>query len=215
MEMIKDILNKLDKMIPNPKCELEYNYDYELLIATVLSAQCTDARVNMVTKKLFAKYDIYSLAKADIKDIENIIRPCGTYTKKAQYIYTIANKLVNDFEGHVPNDRNYLETLPGVGRKTCNVLLSNLYDLPAIAVDTHVQRVSKRLGLAFKNDDVFKIENKLMKKIPKDKWSRTHHQLVLFGRYICKSKKPNCIECLLKDNCRYYKKLIKESNKKA
>lgn len=206
---INDILKLLDKMVPNPKCELDYNKDYELLIATVLSAQCTDKRVNEVTKVLFNKYDIYSLSKSNKKDIEKIIYSCGNYKKKANYIIELSKKLINDYNGIVPNDRNYLESLPGVGRKTTNVVLSNLFDVPAIAVDTHVERVSKRLNLANEKDSVIKVENKLMKKIPKNKWSRVHHQLVLFGRYTCKSIKPECSKCLLKEYCKYYKKINK------
>lgn len=208
-----DLLEKLDIMIPDPKCELNYNKDYELLIATVLSAQCTDARVNMVTKELFSKYDIYSLAAANINDIKKIIKSVGTYTRKSEYIIEIAKRLVNDYNGKVPNDRKYLESLPGVGRKTCNVVLSNIYDVPTIAVDTHVERVSKRLNLAKPNDDVIKVENKLMKKIPKNKWSRFHHQMVLFGRYICKSKNPDCENCLLNNECKYYLRTVKKSLK--
>ena len=208
-----DLLEKLDIMIPDPKCELNYNKDYELLIATVLSAQCTDARVNMVTKELFIKYDIYSLAAANINDIKKIIKSVGTYTRKSEYIIEIAKRLVNDYNGKVPNDRKYLESLPGVGRKTCNVVLSNIYDVPTIAVDTHVERVSKRLNLVRQNDDVIKVENKLMKKIPKNKWSRFHHQMVLFGRYICKSKNPDCENCLLNNECKYYLRTVKKSLK--
>lgn len=204
---INDILNYLDEMIPNPKCELNYNKDYELLIATVLSAQCTDARVNKVTNILFNKYNIFTLAKADIKDIEKIIYSCGNYRKKSIYLIEIAKSLIKDFNGTVPNNREYLEQLPGVGRKTTNVVLSNIYDVPAIAVDTHVERVSKRLKLANSKDSVLSVEKKLMKKIPKSKWSRTHHQLVLFGRYICKSQNPDCEKCLLKEYCSYYKKI--------
>lgn len=206
---INNILSFLDEMIPNPKCELNYNKDYELLIATVLSAQCTDARVNKVTNVLFSKYDIFTLATANIKDIEKIIYSCGNYRKKSSYIIEIAKKLVEDFNGSVPNDREYLEMLPGVGRKTTNVVLSNIYDVPAIAVDTHVERVSKRLKLAKRDDSVLTVEKKLMKLIPKTKWSRTHHQLVLFGRYICKSQNPDCDSCLLKEYCSYYKKKVK------
>lgn len=208
-----DLLEKLDIMIPDPKCELNYNKDYELLIDTVLSAQCTDARVNMVTKELFSKYDIYSLAAANINDIKKIIKSVGTYTRKSEYIIEIAKRLVNDYNGKVPNDRKYLESLPGVGRKTCNVVLSNIYDVPTIAVDTHVERVSKRLNLVRQNDDVIKVENKLMKKIPKNKWSRFHHQMVLFGRYICKSKNPDCENCLLNNECKYYLRTVKKSLK--
>jgi endonuclease III len=213
MIMKCDLLEKLDIMIPDPKCELNYNKDYELLIATVLSAQCTDARVNMVTKELFSKYDIYSLAAANINDIKKIIKSVGTYTRKSEYIIEIAKRLVNDYNGKVPNDRKYLESLPGVGRKTCNVVLSNIYDVPTIAVDTHVERVSKRLNLVRQNDGVIKVENKLMKKIPKNKWSRFHHQMVLFGRYICKSKNPDCENCLLNNECKYYLRTVKKSLK--
>lgn len=202
----EDIIDILDKYYPEATCELNYTKDYELLIATVLSAQCTDKRVNMVTKELFKKYDLKGLKEADIHDIENIIRPCGSYTKKASYIKTIATKLIQDYNGIVPNNRSYLESLPGVGRKTCNVVLSNIYDVPAIAVDTHVARVSIRLGLAKEVDDVSIIEQKLMKKFPQNKWSRLHHQLVLFGRYNCTAISPKCSSCLFKEKCKYFKK---------
>jgi len=201
MKTIVKFNNKLDQMFPDARCELIYNHDYELLIATVLSAQCTDKRVNKVTKELFTKYDIFSLAKADISDIEEIIRSCGTYTRKALYIVNIAQELVKYYEGHVPNDRKFLESLSGVGRKTANVVLSNLYDVPAIAVDTHVARVSKRLGIAKEKDDVLIIEKKLMKLVPKELWSRTHHQMVLLGRYICKAKNPECQKCSFYEDC--------------
>lgn len=200
------IISYLDELFPDARCELNYNKDYELLIATVLSAQCTDKRVNMVTKELFSKYDIYSLATADRKEIEKIIRPVGTYTRKALYIKTIATELVKNYNGVVPNNREFLESLPGIGRKTCNVVLSNIYDVPAIAVDTHVERVSKRLGLARKNDSVLTVEKKLMKYFPKEKWSRLHHQLVLFGRYKCKSISPNCEECKFQEFCKLNRK---------
>ena len=200
--MVIDKFNdKLDLMIPDARCELNYNKDYELLIATVLSAQCTDKRVNEVTNVLFGKYDLEGLKKASKKDIESIIRSCGSYTKKAAYIKEIATKLLEECNGKVPNNREYLEQLPGVGRKTTNVVLSNLFDVPTIAVDTHVERVSKRLKIARKNDDVLTVEKKLMKMIPKDKWSRSHHQMVLFGRYICKARGPLCSECAFYNDC--------------
>ena len=200
--MIK-IINYLDKLFPNPKCELEYTKDYELLIAVMLSAQTTDKRVNMVTRVLFKKYDsLEKLSKADINDIIEIIKPIGTFNKKASNVISIAKSLVNDKNGIVPNDRTYLESLSGVGRKTTNVVLSNLYDESCIAVDTHVSRVSKRLGIAKKNDDVLTIEKKLNKKFPKEKLSRLHHQLVLFGRYYCKAKNPLCENCELKNICK-------------
>ena len=204
--MIKEefILENLDKIIPEPKCELNYSKDYELLIATVLSAQSTDKRVNLVTKELF-KYNLLELKNLSVKEIEDIIKSVGTYNRKAVYVKEIANRLLNDFNGSVPNDRNYLESLPGVGRKTTNVVLSNLFNVPAIAVDTHVERVSKRLGLAKKSDNVLIVEKKLMKKFPKDKWSRLHHQFVLFGRYFCKSQNPQCLKCPLHNICKLNK----------
>ncbi len=190
----EEVLKYLDDLFPDARCELNYNKDYELLIATILSAQSTDKRINLVTKVLFDKYDIYSLAEAPIEDIERIIYPVGTHKRKAEYIKNVAQELVKNYDGCVPNNREFLESLPGVGRKTCNVVLSNLYNEAAIAVDTHVKRVANRLGLT-KSDDVLVIEQDLMKFFPKDKWSRVHHQLVLFGRYICKSAKPECAKC--------------------
>jgi len=200
--MVIDNFNKkLDLMIPDARCELNYKKDYELLIATVLSAQCTDKRVNEVTSVLFSKYDLNGLKNANKRDIENIIRSCGSYTKKASYIKDIATSLIDNYNGVVPNNREYLESLPGVGRKTTNVVLSNLFNEAAIAVDTHVERVSKRLRIARKNDDVLTVEKKLMKMIPKDEWSKSHHQMVLFGRYICKARGPLCNECAFYDDC--------------
>lgn len=201
--MIQQIINYLDELFPHPKCELNYNKDYELLIAVMLSAQTTDKRVNQVTNILFNKYDtLESLSCADINDIKSIIKPIGTFNKKAQNIIDISKSLLNDKNGIVPNDREYLESLSGVGRKTTNVVLANLYNLPLIAVDTHVSRVSKRLGLALYNDDVLVIEKKLSKKFPKEKLNRLHHQLVLFGRYYCKAQKPLCENCKLKNMCK-------------
>ena len=202
----KDILDALDKMIPNPHCELEFNKDYELLIAIVLSAQSTDVRVNKVTPVLWNKYDIFSLSKANQSDIEDIIHSVGTYRRKSEYIIEIANRLVVDYNGIVPIDQAYLEKLPGVGHKTANVFLSEMYNKPVIAVDTHVTRVSKRLGIAKDSDDVIKIEHEIMDMFPKDKWARLHLQLVLFGRYICKAKKPECNACLFNGKCKETKK---------
>lgn len=196
------ILDYLDELYPNPKCELNYKKDYELLIAIVLSAQTTDKAVNKVTEVLFSKYpDLESLNNAYIRDIENIIKPIGTYKKKSLYIKSIVRKLVQN-NGIVPNNREYLMTLDGVGRKTTNVFLANIYNEPTIAVDTHVSRVSKRLGIADRNDNVLEIEKKLMQKIPKERWSKFHHQMVLFGRYNCKAINPDCSNCKLKDICK-------------
>jgi endonuclease III len=202
---MNNILAYLDELYPNPKCELEYSKDYELLIAIVLSAQTTDKRVNIVDKELFTKYDtLDKLARANPQDIAKIIKSIGTYTKKSEYVVAIAKLLVQDDYYCIPNDRQYLEKLPGVGRKTINVFLSIIYNEPCIAVDTHVNRVSKRLGLAKEMDSVLQVEHKLMKKIPKEKWNKAHHQLVFFGRYQCKALKPNCTNCKLKEQCKYY-----------
>jgi|LSQX01.3.fsa_nt_gb endonuclease III len=200
----KEIMDALDKIIPNPVCELNYNKDYELLIAVVLSARCTDARVNMATKELFGKYDIFDLAKMESSDIVDIIRPLGSKDKKSKFVISISKALVKDYNGTVPNDREYLESLPGVGRKTCNVVLSILYNESCMAVDTHVERISKRLGIALENDNVKVVEEKLTGFFPKDKLAKLHLQIVLFGRYHCKSVKPECNECILKDICLYY-----------
>lgn len=199
----------LDLLFPNPKCELIYNKDYELLIAIVLSAQSTDKRVNSVTPILFKKYPtLNELKMANLGDLESIVRPVGSFRKKASYIKNIACILIDDYNGVVPTDRDELIKLPGVGRKTSNVFLSEFYDIPAIAVDTHVERVSKRLKLASKKDDVLTIEKKLMKKFSKEVWGKRHIQLVLFGRYYCKAIKPECENCKLKDICLYKNKRV-------
>lgn len=197
-----ELIAILDEYIPDPKCELNYNKDYELLIATVLSAQCTDARVNQVTKVLFDKYDIFDLAKLEPKDIIDIIRPCGTMTRKSEYIIEIAKSLVNNYNGILPNNREYLESLPGVGHKTANVVLSNIFNEQTFAVDTHVERVSKRLGIAKTSDSVQIVEKKLMKKFKDESWLRLHHQFLLFGRYYCKSQNPLCENCKFKSICK-------------
>lgn len=207
--MNKDIYDILDYYIPNPKCELDYSNPFELLIATILSAQCTDKRVNIVTKELFKKYDINSLANAAKEDVEDIIRSCGSYSKKSDYIITVSKRLLTDYDGIVPNNRKYLESLPGVGRKTTNVVIKNIYNEPSIPVDTHVERVSKRLGFARPNDSVRTIEKKLMKKISKDKWNRVSEQILLFGRYYCTSKNPKCLDCKFKNYCKYRNNLHK------
>lgn len=197
------ILDYLDELFPNPRCELEYNKDYELLIAIMLSAQTTDKRVNKVTRVLFDKYkSLEELSQAELSDIENILRELGSFRKKSIYVKNIATSLLENWKGYVPNDRKYLESLNGVGRKTTNVFLGVIYNEPTIAVDTHVERVSKRLNLASSKDNVLKVEQKLMKKIPKERWVKTHHQLVLFGRYYCKATKPMCETCKIKDICK-------------
>ena len=207
MMMSKIVGDYLDEMFPDPKCELNYESDYQLLLAIMLSAQTTDKRVNQCTGILFDKYKTLSdLKDAKIQDLEAIIRPLGSFHKKSEYLKKISTILVENYNGKVPVDRDILEQLPGVGRKTVNVFFSEYYNLPAIAVDTHVDRVSKRLGLAKRGDGVKEVEEKLMKKIPKNLWAKRHLQLVLFGRYHCKAVKPMCSECKLKDICKEKKK---------
>lgn len=205
--MMNKLLDYLDYLFPNPKCELIYQKDYQLLMAVVLSAQSTDKRVNSVTPIIFSKYPtLEDLKKANLSDLEEIIRPVGSFRKKAAFLKGIATRLVDEFNGVVPIDREVLESFPGVGRKTVNVFLGEFYGVPAIAVDTHVERVSKRLKLAYLNDSVLYVERKLMKKVPKDRWARFHLQMVLFGRYYCKAVKPLCKDCPLKEFCREKKK---------
>ena len=193
----------LEELFPNAYCELNYTKDYELLIAVVLSAQTTDKRVNKVTKVLFEKYDtLEKLKGAKVMDIEKIIKEIGTYHKKALFVKEIATVLVEEYDGQMPYDRRLLENLPGVGRKTINVVLGELGIEPAIAVDTHVERVSKRLKLAYQKDSVLEVEKKLQKKFLKKDWVKRHHQLIFFGRYHCKAIKPECESCKLRDICR-------------
>lgn len=204
--MINTLIEYLEELYPNAKCGLKYNKDYELLIAVVMSAQTTDKKVNEVNEALFTKYDtLEKLSKADILDIENIIKKIGTHKKKSIYIKEIATKLLNDKTTKVPNDRTYLESLPGVGRKTANVFLSVIYNEPLLAVDTHVSRISKRLKIANESDTPLEIEQKLMKKLPKELWVKMHHRLIFFGRNKCKSINPDCRDCKLKSYCSYYK----------
>lgn len=203
----REIISKyLDELFPNPKCELIYHNDYELLIAIVLSAQTTDKRVNMVTPILFSKYPtLEKLSEAPIDLLEEILKPIGSFRKKAVYVKDIAYNLTTKYQGVVPTDREKLEKLKGVGRKTINVFLSEYYNYPAIAVDTHVERISKRLRIASKKATVLEVEEKLQKFFPKDEWAKRHLQLVLFGRYHCKAVKPDCSSCPLKELCTDYK----------
>lgn len=206
-EKVKQIEHYLDELFPDPQCELTYHSDWELLIAVVLSAQSTDKRVNSVTPILFQKYPtLKDLKNADRKDLETILKPIGSYRKKAYYVQEIARRIEEEYNGIMPQERDSLESLPGVGRKTVNVVLSEFYHYPAIAVDTHVERVSKRLRLASKNDSPYEVEKKLMKKFDKDKWGKRHIQMVLFGRYHCKAMKPMCDLCSLKSICKEKKK---------
>ena len=201
----KFIINNLDKLYPNAKCELKHASHFQLLVAVVLSAQTTDEKVNSVTKQLFNKYpNAEKLSKANIKDVERIIKPIGLYKNKAKNIVGLSKILVEEYKGKVINDRDVLESLPGVGRKTCNVVLNNCFNEPTFAVDTHVSRVSKRLGIANIDDDPKQIEEKLMIYFPKDSWGKLHHQFIFFGRYKCKSLNPDCNDCPFKKICNYF-----------
>lgn len=212
MTKIERIFDFLDQRFPNAHCELNYSKDYELLIAVVLSAQATDKSVNLVTKNLFSSYPtLLSLANAKAEDIEKIINSVGLSRTKSKNVVLLANGLVDRFDGKVPSDRKDLMSLPGVGRKTANVVRIEYFKIPEIPVDTHVERVSKRLGLAKEGDDVLEVENKLRRKIPKERLIKAHHQLIFFGRYLCKSQNPLCKECPLKDLCKVYKKLALKS----
>ena len=200
--MNKELIStELDRLFENPKCELEYNKDYELLLAVMLSAQTTDKRVNMVTRELFSKYDTLDKLKTlSVNEIANYIKSIGFVNNKSKNFKAIVEEISKI--GYVPQDREFLESLPGVGRKTASVVLAHLFDEPSFAVDTHVYRVSKRLGITKSKDDVLVTEKKLKKYFDKESWNRINSQLVLFGRYVCTSQKPNCANCKLKSICK-------------
>jgi len=204
MGRVDEILSVFAEMYPNAECELNHTNSLELIVAVMLSAQTTDKSVNILTKNLFKKYTTpQDYANADLTELQNDLKRIGLYKNKAKNVKRMAQLLIENFNGKVPSSQVELESLPGVGRKTANVVLSVWYDIPRIAVDTHVDRVSKRLKLAYKTDSVYQVEEKLMRKIPKNKWSQTHHQMIFFGRYHCTSRKPNCENCKLKEICRY------------
>lgn len=203
----QDIVEYLNDVFPNVTCELNYENDLQLLIAVLLSAQTTDKAVNKVTEQLFKDYPTCNdLIKLDIAQIQAYIRRLGLYQVKSKNVYNLVNIINNDYACKVPNDYDALVALPGVGRKTANVVLAEYFKVPAIAVDTHVERISKRLKLAFTNDSVLKVEKKLMQKFPKDSWIKLHHQFIHFGRYICKAQNPECEKCRLQQYCRHYNK---------
>ena len=202
------ILDELENNYYDAKTELNYSNPFELLIATMLSAQCTDKQVNKVTPFLFEKYkNPYGFAHADQGVLEKEIYSCGFYRTKSKNIIQTSNILIDKYGGQVPSDIDLLRQLPGVGRKTANVVASNAFNIDAIAVDTHVFRVSNRLGLA-KADNVEETEIQLMKNIPKDKWSRAHHWLIYHGRQICTARNPKCDKCFLSDYCEYHNRNI-------
>ena len=206
-DKLERIFNEFDRLFPDASCELNYSNELELLIAVMLSAQTTDVSVNKLTVHLFSKYhNVYDYANASLKELENDIKTIGLYRNKAKNVKAMATKLIEEYNGEVPRTHEELTSLPGVGRKTANVVMSEGFKVPAIAVDTHVERIAKRLGFAFKKDTVLTVEKKLMKKIPKDRWIKSHHQMIFFGRYFCKAMNPQCLQCQLYDICKETKK---------
>ena len=202
---VEMILNILEQLYPDAQAELDFNSPFELLIAVILSAQCTDIRVNQVTKVLFERANTAKcLSEMDIDEIETIIKPCGLYKTKAANIKKTSELLVRKYAGEVPSKHEQLTELPGVGRKTANVVVSNAFDTPAIAVDTHVFRVSNRIGLANANT-VEETEQQLMRGIRKERWTKAHHMLIFHGRRVCKARNPNCSECPINPYCKHYK----------
>lgn len=203
---LKKIMAIIADMFPEAKGELEWEKPYQLLIAVILSAQTTDKAVNKVTPFLWAKYpNLEDLASANLTDVELILKSIGLYKTKARNIIKTAQILVDNYNVQVPKTHKELETLPGVGRKTANVVLGEVYAIPGIAVDTHVSRVAKRLNISSQDADVKEIEADLMQKIPKKDWVISHHRLIFFGRYHCLAKNPKCEVCPLQTYCLYYK----------
>lgn len=198
---VKRILDQLDALYPDAATELHFETPFQLLVATMLSAQCTDKRVNMITPRLFARFpDAVSVSAATVEEIEDLIRDCGLFHTKARNVLKTARLLVEQWGGEVPADREQLMTLPGVGRKTANVVVANAFGQDAIAVDTHVFRVSHRLGWA-QAKDPDGTEEELMRAIPKKQWSQAHHWLILHGRRVCVARSPLCHECVLLKDC--------------
>lgn len=196
-----EVARRLAEIYPRAECELTHRNAFELLAATILSAQCTDVRVNMVTPELFARYpDAWELASARSSDVERIIRSTGFYQSKAKNLIGMAQALVERYEGEVPTDLDDLVTLPGVGRKTGNVVRSVVFDLPGLPVDTHVGRLSRRLGLT-REDDPVKVELELNRYLPGSEWGKFSLRLILHGRRVCDARKPRCEECTLADVC--------------
>ncbi len=205
MTDVQQILQILAKDFPNAKSELVFNSPYELLVAVILSAQCTDKRVNQVTPALFAVAATPDkMAKLELSEIEKLIHSCGFYHSKATYLKEMSQDILDRFNGQVPDNLSDLQSLKGVGRKTANIVYAFAFGGQAIAVDTHVFRVSNRLGIATAKN-VLDTEKQLMAAIPPDMWADSHHYILLHGRYVCKSQHPNCRECSVKELCRYYK----------
>ena len=208
MDRIHGIINSLKNNYADAKCELNFRNNYELIVAVVLSAQCTDKRVNEVTPKLFEICPSFlELEKINQSELEDIIRSCGFYHSKAKNLKALAHEINSKHNGEVPREKQDLLLLSGVGEKTANVVLAEAFSVPAIAVDTHVFRVSNRLGLA-NHRNVLGTQRQLEKHIPKDFWIKAHHALILHGRYVCKSQRPDCKNCKLKKYCKHYEEKV-------
>lgn len=210
MNNINELLDILENTYPDAKCELKFTSPFELLVATILSTQCTDVVVNKVTNELYKKYNTpKDFINLSVEQIENEIKKCGLYKTKAKKIKETARILYNEFDSEVPNNMDDLTKLPGVGRKTANVVLSNAFGVDAMAVDTHVFRVSNRLGIVNEKTPE-KTEFALMNAIPKNRWSHSHHLFIFHGRRTCKSRKPECSICTVKEFCKFYKNNLEE-----
>lgn len=197
-----NIVEELEKLFPNAKGELNARNTYELSIAVILSAQSTDVSVNQVTPALFEAYpNLESLANAKAREVESYIARLGLYRAKAANIIGFAKGVVDRFHGEIPSSMEDLTSLPGVGRKCANVIQGECFHLPSLAVDTHVSRIAKRLGLVYQKDSVEVIERKLKKKLPKERWTKAHHQMIFFGRYLCQARKPRCYRCPFVEHC--------------
>lgn len=212
-ERFQAVIEWFEKNVPIAVTELHYENPYELLVSVILSAQCTDKRVNIITPPLFERFpDVESLANAQEEEVFNLIRSCSYPNNKTKHLLGMARMLMKDFEGKIPEEPAELIKLPGVGRKSANVVASVAFEKPALAVDTHVHRVSARLGLTHNAKNALDTEQQLLKYIPEDKLNIAHHWLILHGRYICIARKPKCPVCGLKPVCEYYQQLVKEGN---
>jgi endonuclease-3 len=212
-ERFKKVIDWFEENKPFAETELRYNSAYELLVAVILSAQCTDKRVNIITPPFFDKYpDEIALSRATVDDIFAIIKSCSYPNNKAKHLLGMAQMLHKDFKGEVPSDIKELQKLPGVGRKTANVIASVVFNKPAMAVDTHVFRVSARIGLTTNSKTPLDTEMQLIKHIPEEKIPTAHHWLILHGRYVCLARSPKCHECGIKDFCRYFARKNKAKN---
>ena len=205
------MISVIDEMFPDAEAELNYTNPFELTIAVLLSAQTTDVGVNRVTKDLFQRFKTpEDYLSVDVTEIESYIKTIGLYRNKAKNIQKLCRDLIDKFDGKIPENYDDLISLAGVGRKTANVVLSVAFGEPRIAVDTHLERISKRLGIARYKDSPLEVEETLMRKIPKERWSKTHHQLIFFGRYHCLARNPKCHECPLLDQCREGQKRLRK-----